>query len=347
MTLIFNREQITFNNKTLKLSQFSKLKPKPQNDAKFVQFAFLDLKKVDGHDSDYWNLAIRGNSKETQTRIENQQTSFLNEGFLDSYWPPIVGTDGRPRDGRGRILAAKKNGERFIPVAIYSYNTNSQRNYISNGLLANYHTPAAAAKMEDFIIGGVTLIAENELKNEKCEIENWLYNDVNITKFFNNNSGNITKIINAIQDRASKGGSPLVAVRDRDEWIAWLKKININIDGKKIVLHSVDRPNIYPGRCWVEDILPMCNKEKEKNTVVKIILYTNDYVPESVIKNVKQFEKQLDYFYYSSYNMVNKNISGITIEASDKKPYQIIGAIPQIYGRHDLDSNSLISLTAY
>ena len=31
--------------------------------------------------------------------------------------------------------------------------------------------------MEDFIVAGVTLIKSNELKNEKCEIENWLYKE--------------------------------------------------------------------------------------------------------------------------------------------------------------------------
>lgn len=345
MTIIFNKEQITFNGKTLKLNQFSDLKPKPQNDAKFIQFAFLDLKKVDEDTSDYWNIAIRSNSKERQTRIENQQTSFANDGFLTTYWPPIVGTDGRPRDGRGRILAAKRNGERFIPVAVYSYNKDSERNYISNGLLANFHTPAVAAKMEDFIVAGVTLIAKKQLKNEKCEIENWLYNDVSIKKFFNNNSGNITKIINSIQDRASEGGDPLVAVRERHEWISWLKARNFAIDGKKLVLHAVDKPNTYPERCWCEDILPMCNQKN--SCTVKIILYTNEHVPETVIKNVKEFEKRLDYFYYSSYKMVNKNISGITLEASDKKPYKIIGAIPQIYNRHSLDSNILVPIKEY
>jgi len=331
-----------FNGKgVIDLSDYDSLSPRKQNNATFVTFDFLDLDEIDLDDEDYFNLAIR--DEKDNDRVESLRVGFANKGFLTKYWPPCFGTDGRPRDGRGRIKAAKLNGERWMPIAIYHYSDDSARNYITNGLIANDHDPASAPKMENFITAGVTLIQTGELDCTESEVSKWIYSEANIQNFFNNTGGVITKIIDGILKRGAEGGDPLTHRQERNEWITWIKKhVGIEIDDKTILL-GVDNIT-YAYRAWCEHILPSISKCKDP---IDIILYTNSYVPEEARKSMKKFVQKLDFFYDVSFRMVNNSISGIKIEVSDKKPYKVIGAVPQIYGKHDLNGRELISIDSY
>ena len=125
------------------LADYEGMEPREQNDAVFQNIDWLDLDTVDLEDPDYWNLAIRTETPEERNRrVSSLQVSYNNEGFLTKFWPVCFGTDGKPRDGRGRIESAKKNGERWMPKANYHYEKASEdvgfsRNYITNGLVAN------------------------------------------------------------------------------------------------------------------------------------------------------------------------------------------------------------------
>jgi hypothetical protein len=59
------------------------------------------------------------------------------EGFKTKDPPPIVGTNGDIRDGRGRIIAAKRRGERYIPVYYYVITDESLKSKITDGLREN------------------------------------------------------------------------------------------------------------------------------------------------------------------------------------------------------------------
>ena len=323
------------------LNDFKTLEPAKQLNGKFLHFDFLDLSAVDEDDEDYWNLAIR--DEKTDERIEAQQTHFENHGFLTNFWPPIYGSDGRPRDGRGRIIAAKRNGERFIPISVYSYTDNTNRNYLTNGLKANNHAPSVSVKTGDVVRTGLRLISDGELKCDKSSVEDWLYNELEVTEMFSERGGVITKIIDEILAVGANGGDPLVYRQSREKWEEWCEKRNLKIDNKKRFLMSVDSDTYYY-RAWCQHILPAISKCDDP---IELVLYTNETVPEKARKKLKVFVTQLEYFYAASYTMVNNALSGIKLEVPDERPYIVLGAIPQIYGSHDLKSRKLIPIDKY
>jgi len=326
----------------INLDDFKTLEPAKQLNGKFLHFDFLDLYTVDEDDEDYWNLAIR--DEKTDERIEAQQTHFENHGFLTGFWPPIYGTDGRPRDGRGRIIAAKRNGERFIPISVYSHSDDSARNYITNGLKANgEHPPSVSVKTSNVVTSALYLISEGELNCDKSSVEDWLYNELEITKMFSERGGVITKIIDEILATGANGGDPLVYRQSREKWEQWCEKRNLKIDGKKRFLMSVDSDTYYY-RAWCQHILPAISKCDDP---IELVLYTNETVPEKARKKLKVFVTQLEYFYAASYTMVNNALSGIKLEVPNERPYVVLGAIPQIYGSHDLKSRKLVPVCKY
>lgn len=326
---------------TIDLADFECLHPREQNDAVFVGFDWLDLDTVDVDDEDYFNLAIR--DEKDDERVEALQVRFSNVGYLTKYWPPCFGTDNRPRDGRGRIKAAKLNGERWLPIARYHYSDSSLRNYITNGLIANDHDPAALPKMENFITSGVTLIREGDLECDSASVSEWLYKEARVQRFFSNRGGVITKVIDSILRRGAEGGEPLTHRQSRKAWVEWCKThLGVTI-GDKNILMCVDNET-YAYRAWCEHVLPAIVK---CNDPVEIILYTNAYIPEEARKMLKSFSNKLEMYHDISYRMVNNSVPGITIQVPKTRPYIIKGAIPQIYGKHDLTGRSLVPLSEY
>lgn len=325
----------------LDLSDFEQLNPRDQNNATFIGYDFLDLDEVNVDDEDYFNIAIR--DEKDESRVESLQVSYSNNGFLTKYFPPCFGTDGRPRDGRTRIKAAKLNGEKWIPIAIYSYQENTLRNYITNGLVANDHDPATPPRMENFITAGVTLIKEGQLDCNETAINVWLFKEAKVQRFFSPRGGVYTKILDGILKRGSDGGDPLTHRQSREKWVEWVEKNLKSKVNDKTVLLCVDSAT-YPQRAWCEYILPSIIK---CNDPVDIILYTNEYLPEDARRNMNKFVEKLKFYHETSYRMINNELSGITIQVSKKLPYNILGAVPQVYGKHNLTGRELISIDQY
>tara|TARA_B100001996_G_C18602615_1_gene570454 strand:+ start:126 stop:1163 length:1038 start_codon:yes stop_codon:yes gene_type:complete len=333
---------------TIDLEIFEQLEPREQLDAQFLHFDFLDLNNVDIDDDDYFNLAIRSETPdEFRKRVDDISISYKEKGFLTSYWPPCFGTDDRPRDGRGRIKAAKENGERWVPIAIYDYQDDSTLNYITNGLLANDHDPAVRPQREDFVRAGVTLISQGDLVNSDVAINDWLYSKAKVERFFKG-THNYTKIINEIKERAAKGGEPLVDVRSSDDWKSWIETNLKWKDRKDYILSCVGNVS-YINRTWCENILPAIKKNQHP---VNIILYTNSQVPKTARESMKKFVEAVHSHYETSYKMVNNSLVGsnVTVPSIENRPYKFVGALPQIYGKHvgpNIISNKLISLSQY
>tara|TARA_Y100000004_G_C8896700_1_gene404494 strand:- start:49 stop:1089 length:1041 start_codon:yes stop_codon:yes gene_type:complete len=340
-----------FNGRgVINLEDYNNLSPREQNNATFLHIEWLDLSTVDLTDEEYFNTAIRSESTEDfRNRVDSISLSYRHNGFSTRYWPPCFGTDGKPRDGRGRITAAIENGERFIPVATYMYDDDSVRNTITNGIIANQHDPASRPGMEDFINAGVQLIANGELNNLKSEITYWLYKEAKVESFLKKEGGHITKVINAIMKQGENGGNPIIKKMDSDSCHAWITK-NLNLKNRKdYILSAVDNVT-YINRTWCEGILPLILKSK---TPVSIILYTSAKDEQTAKDNVKKFVKEIDKHYESSFKMINESINGITLSIPAKKdrPYKFLGALPQIVGRHyDLggpEVKELISIEDY
>lgn len=319
--------------------------PKPkQKHGTFLKFSFLDLNNVKEDDQDYWNVAVR-DEQNTPVRIEAMQQSYITYGWLYSEFPPCVGTDGRPRDGRTRILAAKRSGERWMIVAIFSYEETSSpvTDYISDSIACQQRPASTGVTMNDLVAAGLRCIDAGECEPEKSAVENLVYNELEAEKFFSNISGNITKIINQIlnslDDEGGVGGTTVR--RHRDEWVEWLEKSGYP-QGTYILL-SVDNPT-YAMRAWCQHLLPFFSKKKGK---ASIILYTNAKTGERARHLIGLFAKDLNYFYASSFAMVNRAQSAVEVKVADPAPFVIEGAIPQIMDEHDVNSRKLIKIDEY
>lgn len=319
--------------------------PKPkQKHGTFLKFSFLDLNNVKEDDPDYWNVAVR-DEQNTPVRIEAMQQSYITYGWLYSEFPPCVGTDGRPRDGRTRILAAKRSGERWIIVAIFSYEETIKpvTYYISDSIACQQRPASTGVTMNDLVAAGLRCIDAGECEPEKSAVENLVYNELEAEKFFSNISGNITKIINQIlnslDDEGGVGGTTVR--RSREEWVEWLEKAGYP-QGTYILL-SVDNPT-YAMRAWCQHLLPFFSKKKGK---ASIILYTNAKTGERARHLIGLFAKDLNYFYASSFAMVNRAQSAVEVKVADPAPFVIEGAIPQIMDEHDVNSRKLIKIDEY
>lgn len=337
LTIMGTSTKDGFNNfGTINLKDYTQEHVREQKDAQFQYLTFIDLETIDEDDPSLWNMSIR-QEQNTEERIESMQTSFGLHGFSTKYAPPCLGTDGKFRDGRGRVLAAIRNEEKWMPVAVYDYEVDTERNYITNGLIANDHPPAQPALRKDFETAGIELCRLGELHPSQEAIEWWLYNDVNIKKFFDNKSGNITKIINNIISGYEAGVDlGLVRVQSRKGWEDWCKSNGFEINNKNRILVSVDN-DTYPLRTFVH-ILEACNKKYDP---VEIVLFTNSYNPKKAKDGVKNFAKTLEKLFELSYNMA------YAVIRDDSRPWTILGAVPQIKDRHKLESNKLVDIKDY
>ena len=209
------RKKNAFNSNIDIDVDFEGLEPRDQIDAQFVGFDWLDLDEIDTDDQDYFNFAVRDETvEEFRKRVDDLSLTFEERGFSTSYWPPCFGTDGKPRDGRGRIKAAKENGERWMPIAVYDYTkSDTLLNHVTNGILANLHDPASRPSKKDFVKAGVFLINRGEIPYNDVAINDWLFGKANVRLFLKGQS-TYTHIINQIKDRVDNGEEALVDLRE-------------------------------------------------------------------------------------------------------------------------------------
>lgn len=300
----------------------------------FSHIGVLDLNEVDENDDKWLNVGIREEGN-TEERILSFENTFEVEGFKTKDPPPLIGTNGDPRDGRGRIIAAKRRGERYIPVFYYVITDNSLKSKITDGLTENLrHDPSFKATMESVVLGCLLLIKRGEMSLTEVEVRKYLHDDLNIQSHFAPN--NITRIVTSILKRGVGGGDPLVLVQDAKKWKEWCKKSGVVVDGKKVVLLSADNET-YPWRAWCQHILPAIVKNDQP---IEIIPYSNKHIPAEARKNVQAFKKELQFCLESSYLMVEKDyaptwsMGNLELPVKDV-PYICHRTLPQIIGKHD------------
>lgn len=327
-----------FNNElgVIDLEDYIKKDISPPNikGGTFSHIGVLDLNEVDENDDKWLNVGIREEGN-TEERIQCFENAFEVEGFKTKDPPPIIGTDGYPRDGRGRIIAAKRRGERYIPAFYYVITDDSLKSKITDGLTENLrHDPSFGATMESVILGCLLLIKQEELLLTEVEVRNYLHYDLSIQDHFADH--NITKIITSILRRGVGGGDPLVLVQDAKKWKEWCKKSGVVVDGKKVVLLSADNET-YAWRAWCQHILPAIVKNDQP---IEIIPYSNKHIPAEAKKNIQAFKKELQFSLESSYLMVEKDYAPTwsmgNLELPVKNvPYICYRTVPQIIGKHD------------
>tara|TARA_B100000902_G_C27221943_1_gene870142 strand:+ start:218 stop:1288 length:1071 start_codon:yes stop_codon:yes gene_type:complete len=311
-----------------------KVFPPKIRSGKFSHIGVLDLRTVDENDPIWENIGIREEGN-TEDRIETFENAYAVEGFKTDVIPPMMGTDGKPRDGRGRIISAKRRDERFIPVFWYVIEDDSEKSRVTDGLENNLRHPVSfAATMESVVIGCLYLIKCNELPFNEVSIRDYLHKELNIEQSFATH--NITKIITSILNRGVAGGDPLVRIKDRKKWEIFCEKAGKKIDNKNVFLMAVDS-DTYPLRAWCQHILPAI---VNNNDPIEIVFYSKKHVPAEARKNIKKFQKDLKNFLTSSYLMVEKDYAPDWMMGELKLPvksipYKILGCIPQVIGKHE------------
>ena len=323
----------------------------------FSHIGSINLEEVDEDEGVWLNDAIRDDGN-TLERIEDFENTFELKGFNTSYDPPIMGTDGKPRDGRGRVIGGKRRGEKYIPAFFYTYNDTTERCRVSNGVKENLkHDPAYKATREDIIKAALYLISEEQLDYDNVSIDAWL-NEIQIEKTFN--SRNIKIIFNDIIKRGKNGGEEAVRTRkDRKDWERWCiknlsKRVNSQHSNKENTwLVCVDN-DTYSFRVYAQSVLESIKRQAKanKNAVVKtpirpaeFILYTNKKTHQDAVKCVKAFKKGLDQTIRDSYFMVGLDYNLPMTPQTPK--YVILGAIPQLIGKHDVNGDQLVPIDNY
>ena len=313
---------------------------KKQKYGKFVKFEKISLKGWNIWDDQLNNATVR-DEQNKDNADESIAYSLETDGWLYDFFPPILSTEGKVKDGRTRIRAALKAGWTHILVAIFSYDeTEVSEEYatITNGLIANKHYVARTASMADFVKAGTELIRLGELERELSSIEEWLINDVEIGNFFDVGAGTHTKIKKRIYDQ-SAAPSDIIIDKDREEWIEYIvKSPEFNELGilepdtptpfgeNKLIVYSASRTNAR--RCFCDPILGNQSKDKAGCKHTYIVLFSNADTEEKVREAVKNFCDDLNTFYVQSVNMVNGLVNGINIEVPNDRSYTILGVVP-------------------
>lgn len=309
-----------------------------QKDATFVKYGWLDISGYKMDDPRLNNIAIRSNQN-LGDRHEQIAHSYDIEGWDVGQFPPIIGTDQNPRDGRNRIRAAIKRGEKAIPCAIFSYESNtSVRSNTTNSIIANKHHSQVSSEFYDFVNAGVEIIQNGEMINTISEIEKWLYNEADVGFFYDNVGGTITKIAKAINERAERlKDGHLVVLREREEWLDWLRKSinkhsayyrnNFNVETIDDIDVLIESGGSRDEQVWMRHVLP----NAAKGEVTNIVIYTKEIFPEVASKKHKSFIDALDTFYSLSFEMVNNEVDNVTVHTPlVRSLWNIVGIVPQI-----------------
>lgn len=309
-----------------------------QVNAKFIKFAWMDLTGRSVDDEDLQNLDIRDEQNDRNEELQNLKIS-ISRGWDTSFFPPCYGTDGRYRDGRGRVLTAIEKNQQWMPVALYAYDDEELplTNYLANGLTANdSHAAAQLSKMKDYESAGVRAILAGELKNDKANVDDFLYRVCRIERRFPGNvGGHITKIREAIIKRASEGvNGASIRRKDEKEWQQWIENsISRNAlywqqnygvsEVSDIAFHKTGKQAAE--RILTRHILPNASNGK----ITNIVLYAGG-TREDMIKDHVAFEQALQELYDNIYSWVNHEIHGIELKHEVDSPmWKIIGVIPQ------------------
>ena len=308
-----------------------------QKYGKFVKFSFLDISTKKLYDDDLNNAAVRSDQNKDDA-TDDIAYSYEEHGWDYNPFPPIISTQGKIKDGRTRIRAAIAAGWKRIPVAIFSYDVevSEEVSDVVDGLIANDHLVARRASMNDFIAAGVYLVGKGYINQDQASIDDWLYNQVQIERFYSNIAGTITKISKAILERSTPNGDPIIVDKDRSEWISYLEDCKevkalglalpdspIPLNENQLVLYSTGKTNAR--RCWVDQIL--ANTTHGHHTY--IVLYSTEKTSEKLKQEMKQFANDLEMFFVQTVKLVDSQINGIDIKLPEQRPFTILGAIPQ------------------
>ena len=334
------------NNGTINFEDFQKLleneNPEcldftPQG-ATFMCFDIFDISNIKVSDLKSDNTAIRSES-EFEDRVERLSIAFSVNGFATTKFPPCVDQDDNVLDGRGRIAAAIRNGEKRIPVARFYLQDQSSVNKHTIGLIANKSKfPKSDATSTDCFAYAKSLLLEGlsykEVEN-KLKDEFQIYQQLGIRESKN--------VLQKIKKLAQGPGLSLVQHHTPNSANQWIKD---NMGDIRYHLLNTSHET-YPTRLWASIL-------KEPN--LKIIFYHtggHGCSKEKIRKAHKDAEEQLNRYWSQTFEVVRSTVmkaSNGYVKISKSEhccPYEIAGALPQIFGEHDFKRPELIPLSEF
>jgi hypothetical protein len=347
-----------FNGRgTIDLNDYAGMSPPNFEGCAFSHFQFLDLNTVNIDTENFANLGIREEFEgDDGNRIDELEVSFENNDFETVDWPPSCDNLGGFIDGRGRVQAGLNRNERWMPVAIYDRDDVSVSNTVTNGLKANLGgRPRRCASFRDLVNGGVHLVNNGALKPTVSDVNNWLKKRLELWRYFK--SDLITKMQKAIIEESTRPES-LIIRKKTGAWNSWIKR-NLELDkdaGDYVLVNASTKScDTYIQRVWCESILPAII---EGTDPVDLIFYTSHYRPSEACEGLQKSIDKLNELYAMSFSLVKSQLmnSGIDLDGLlaamgtqliSTKPYNILGACPQIEGNHDYESGKLIDVDNY
>ena len=225
--ILGNAKQMMYG-KEVNLEDYTKDKIRKQVGGTFSHIQFLDLDQLGPNwknNKNLWNLGVRADQND-RDHIDNLKTSFKTDGFRTDYPLVCYGTDGKFRDGRSRVTGVKEDNERVIPVAVYEYEKENNKAFITNGLISNDHPPAKRVTVKDVEQAGTTLTISGDLDPDDDSILNWMINEVKFSSI-SSNASVLTRTKNKIRKNYNDNvnlGTGIVRTQHRTLWIEWLEK---------------------------------------------------------------------------------------------------------------------------
>lgn len=306
----------------------------------FIRFAFLDLDKFGGdiYHEELINIAIRSNGNRDRGD-EGICRSFNTKGWKYEPFPPIVDIKFRVKDGRTRIRAAILAGERFIPVAVFSYpdEENVKTAFVQSlteGLIGNDDLISRPTKAADLIEAGIAAITDGGIKHEKSAIANLLFNEFEAERFVKQDD--IPDLVEQIYE-AVDDGQQAIWLPDRSEVLAYLKKCpdipddacldgEVCLNGKRVLVYAAPS-NTNQGRLWGQIA-------REIPEECYVVLYTTKKIPSKIKKGYIEMMDYVDGRYEECFEIVNRTASvtgfNMNIQAPKKRPYSVLGVVPQL-----------------
>ena len=226
---------------------------------------------------------------------------------------------------------------------MYSRSDTSLRNNTTNGLRENVRPPSYEAGFDDFVGAGFHLIMNSQLNDTVEDIDSWLYNEVEIEKVFNNNGGRITKLREKIRTKVKSQSSLVFNPTEKGHWKRWIQK-NLNLNDSEYVLMNT-KDTTRTQRFWMSHLMPAVCDERDP---VSIIFYTSEHDPDDARSNMLGRIKELEEFYQMTFKFINSQLpESISINVPVKRPWAVLGAVPQFTQGHDITSNKLVKVEEY
>ncbi len=319
---------------------------------KFKYACFVDPTQEDLENTNGKQYVVRNQNKTEENKQIEQMMASLSQGY-DVTRPMGIYAEWRgtrfPLDVRTRLKASQRAGYRALPVLVFEISDDVTEEALGDLALSlnarKGYTYSKGAQWEDYIKASVTAILARRVKNEYSAIDAYLTARGFYRRYTKMKT---TTIVNAIQSRVAKGGSTLVERRERKEWVQWLTARGFDCTSTgEYVLLSMDK-DTYAWRGFCEHLMPQYNLSRG-NRPAKVILWTGQTDPDQARQNLENWVKTLKSCVKDAFSMVNNSTGdAVSIKAPKFETVaNIVGAIPQIIGDHEIDGNDLVLVDNY